>query len=177
MIETSRLTLRRFEAADRAPFAAINGDPRVGDWLGGVIDAVASDAMLDRINGHIDTHGWGLWAAELSAERRLIGFIGLAHVAEGALPVGPAVEMGWRLAHDVWGRGLATEGARAALDWAFDNIESPEFIAFTAASNLASQSVMRKIGMVADPGRNFDHPRLAQAHPLRPHVVYAARRR
>lgn len=176
MIETPRLVLRRFREEDRAPFAAVNGDPRVSDWLGGPIDRAASDALLDRINAHIDEHGWGLWAAELKAPGRPIGFIGLTHVAAGALPVGPAVEMGWRLSHDAWGQGLATEGAKAALDWAFENIDAPEFIAFTAATNLASQGVMRKIGMVADPSRDFDHPRLAPDHPLNRHVVYAARR-
>jgi len=176
MIETPRLVLRRFREEDREPFAALNADPRVGDWLGGAIDRAASDAMLDRINAHIDEHGWGLWAAELKVPGRLVGFIGLAHVAAGALPVGPAVEMGWRLSHDAWGQGLATEGAKAALDWALIHIEMKEFIAFTAATNLASQGVMRKIGMVADPSRDFDHPRLAADHPLNRHVVYVASR-
>ncbi|MBP7701150.1 MAG: GNAT family N-acetyltransferase [Phenylobacterium sp.] len=176
MIETPRLVLRRFREEDREPFAAINGDPRVSDWLGGPIDRAASDRTLDRINAEIDELGWGLWAAELKAGGRLIGFIGLAPVEAGALPVGPAIEMGWRLSPDTWGQGLATEGAKAALDWAFEHIDAPEFIAFTAATNVQSQAVMRKIGMVADPSRDFDHPRLAPDHPLNRHVVYVARR-
>ena len=176
MIETDRLILRAFRDADREPFAAINGDPRVGDWLGGVIDRAASDAMLDRINAHIDETGWGLWAAERKADARLIGFIGLSTVKAGALPVGPAIEMGWRLTPDAWGGGFATEGARAALDWGFDHIDTPEIIAFTATTNLASQAVMRRIGMTPDPARDFDHPRLAEDHPLRRHVVFAAKR-
>ena len=176
MIETPRLVLRRFREEDREPFAAINGDPRVSDWLGGPIDRAASDRTLDRINAEIDELGWGLWAAELKPDGRLIGFIGLAPVEAGALPVGPAIEMGWRLSPDTWGQGLATEGAKAALDWAFEHIDAPEFIAFTAATNVKSQAVMRRIGMVADPSRDFDHPRLAPDHPLNRHVVYVARR-
>jgi RimJ/RimL family protein N-acetyltransferase len=97
-------------------------------------------------------------------------------VAEGAFPVGPAVEMGWRLIPEAWGDGLATEGAKAALAWGFDHIDAPEFIAFTAETNLKSQAVMRRVGMVSDPSRDFDHPRLAPDHPLRRHVVYVARR-
>jgi len=176
MIETPRLILRRFREADRDTFAAMNGDPRVGDWLGGVSDRAASDATLDRINAHIDAHGWGLWAAERKADGRLVGMIGLSTVKADALPVGPAVEMGWRLAPEAWGEGLATEGAQAALDWGLANIDAREIIAFTAATNLKSQSVMTRIGMTPDPSRDFDHPRLAEGHPLRRHVVYAARR-
>ncbi|WP_332772876.1 GNAT family N-acetyltransferase [Phenylobacterium sp.] len=176
MIQTPRLILRRFREEDRDAFAAMNGDPRVGEWLGGTSDRAASDAMLDRINAHIDEHGWGLWAAERKADARVVGFIGLATVKADALPVGPAVEMGWRLIPDAWGGGLATEGARAALDWGFGHIDTPEIIAFTAATNLKSQAVMARIGMVADPVRDFDHPRLAEDHPLRRHVVYAAAR-
>ncbi len=176
MIETDRLILRAFRDEDREAFAAINGDPRVGDWLGGVIDRAASDAMLNRINAHIDEHGWGLWAAERKVDQRLIGFIGLSTVKADALPVGPAIEMGWRLAHDAWGGGLATEGAQAALAWGFAHVDTKEIIAFTASTNLASQAVMRRIGMTPDPARDFDHPRLAVDHPLLRHVVFVARR-
>ena len=176
MIETERLILRGYREEDREDFAALNGDPRVGAWLGGTLDRGRSDAMLDRINGHIATHGFGLWGAERKADHRLVGFVGLATVKAGDLPVGPAIEMGWRLIPESWGRGLASEGARAALAWGFAHIDTDEIIAFTADSNLASQAVMRKIGMIHDPVRDFDHPRLADDHPLRRHVVFAARR-
>lgn len=176
MLQTDRLILRAFRDEDREPFAALNGDPRVGDWLGGTLDRAGSDAMIERINAHIDEHGWGLWAAERRADRRLIGMIGLSTVKAGSLPVGPAVEMGWRLAPEAWSGGYATEGARAALDWGLAHIDTPEIIAFTAASNLKSQAVMTRIGMTPDPSRDFDHPRLTPDHPLLRHVVYAARR-
>jgi RimJ/RimL family protein N-acetyltransferase len=84
--------------------------------------------------------------------------------------------MGWRLAVGAQGQGLATEGARAALDWGFANLDVNEILAWTADSNVASQAVMRRIGMTPDPSRDFDHPRLAEDHPLRRHVVFAARR-
>lgn len=176
MIETERLILRGYREEDREPFAALNGDPRVRQWLGGTSDRAASDAMLDRINLHIAEHGWGLWALERKADHRLIGFTGLAEVKAGALPVGPAVEMGWRLSPDAWGGGFATEAAQAALAWGLAHIDTDEIIAFTAATNLKSQAVMTRIGMKADPSRDFDHPRLAPDDPLLRHVVYSARR-
>lgn len=176
MIETPRLILRSYREDDREAFAALNGHPEVGAWLGGTQDRVQSDALLDRINAHIARHGFGFWAAERKADGRLIGAVGLVVVEPGHLPVGPAVEMGWRLIPDAWGAGFATEGAAAALAWGFDHLDVEEIIAFTARSNRASQAVMRRIGMVADPARDFDHPNLHRGHPLRPHVVYAARR-
>jgi RimJ/RimL family protein N-acetyltransferase len=175
VIVTDRLVLRRWTDADRPAFAAINGDPRVHDWLGGPISAEASDALMDRINAGIDLQGFGLWAAERCADGRLAGMIGLSRVAAGDLPVGPCVEIGWRLHPDVWGQGLASEGARAALDWGFGPGALTEILAFTAETNLASQAVMRRIGMTPDPARDFDHPRLAPGHPLRRHVVWMAR--
>ncbi|CAN7179879.1 GNAT family N-acetyltransferase [Phenylobacterium sp. LjRoot164] len=175
MIQTERLILRAYREEDRADFAALNGDPQVGAWLGGTLDRAGSDALLDRFNAQIAEHGWGPWAVERKSDGRLIGMTGLACVNE-ALPVSPATEIEWRLIPAAWGQGYASEAARAVLDWAFANLDQDEFLAFTADTNLASQGVMRKIGMVADPARDFDHPNLAADHPLNRHVVYVARR-
>lgn len=173
MIETDRLILRPFRDDDREPFAAINGDPRVSDWLGGPIDRAASDAAIDQINTHIGEHGFGFWAAERRADGRLIGMIGLKRMSP-ELPPAPAIEAGWRLSPDAWGQGLAAEGARAALAWGFTYLTASEIIAITAVGNRRSRAVMEKIGMVEQPGRAFDHPLMDATHPLRRHVVYAA---
>jgi RimJ/RimL family protein N-acetyltransferase len=175
VIETARLILRPFRDADRDAFAALNGDPRVSDWLGGPIDRAASDAGVDRINGHIAEHGFGFWAAERKSDGRLIGMIGLKHMA-AELPPAPAIETGWRLSPDAWGQGFAAEGAQAAVAWGFAHLPADEIIAITAIGNRRSQAVMRRIGMVEHPARSFDHPGLAEAHPLRRHVVYVATR-
>ena len=174
MIETARLILRPWRADDRAAFAEINGDPRVGEWLGGVIDRAASDALIDRIQADMAAQGFGFWAAEQKADRRLVGMIGLRHVE--FLPGGPTIEMGWRLHPDAQGQGLATEGAAAALAWGFANTDAPELVAFTAETNLRSQAVMQRLGMRRAPERDFEHPKLAEDHPLRRHVMYVAAR-
>lgn len=175
MIQTERLILRPYREEDRPDFAALNGDPQVGEWLGGTLDQAGSDALLDRLNAHITEHGWGAWAVERKSDGRLIGMTGLAPVSD-VLPVGPAIEIEWRFTPDAWGKGYATEAAQAALAWGIANLDVPEILAFTADTNLASQGVMQKIGMVADPSRDFDHPRLAADHPLNRHVVYTARK-
>ena len=174
MIETDRLFLRPWRDDDLAAFAAINADPLVAVWLGGVRSPAETEAQIARIAAHIARHGYGFWAAERKADRRLVGMIGLKFNEE--TPPGPGVELGWRLAHDCWGQGLATEGARAAMAWGFANLDAPEITAFTAIGNRASRAVMTRIGMIHDPARDFDHPGLPAGHPLRAHVLYAAGR-
>jgi RimJ/RimL family protein N-acetyltransferase len=175
MIETERLRLRPFKETDRDEFARINADPRVGDWLGGPIDRAASNTFLDAQRREHEDLGFGFWAAEQKGSGRLVGMIGIRHMPAD-LPPAPAIEAGWRLSADCWGQGLATEGAGAALQWAFDNLETDEIVAITAASNTRSQAVMRRLGMAEVPSRTFDHPRLPEGHPLRRHVVFAVRR-
>jgi RimJ/RimL family protein N-acetyltransferase len=112
---------------------------------------------------------------ERKADRAVIGLTGL--LAMGAdLPPGPALEVGWRLAPSTWGQGYATEAAQAAVDWGFAHRDAAEIVAVTAVSNLASQAVMRRIGMTPEPWRDFDHPKLAPDHPLRRHVTWSRKR-
>lgn len=173
MITTSRLVLRPFGEDDLEAFAALNGDPRVNVWLGGPIDKTATQAVLARSMAQQAEHGFSWWAAELRATGALVGMCGLSVVGTD-LPAGPGVEIGWRFVPEVWGLGLATEAAAATLAWAAEHLPGQEIIAFTAQTNLKSQAVMRRIGMAPMPERDFDHPRLAQDHPLRRHVVFAA---
>jgi RimJ/RimL family protein N-acetyltransferase len=86
------------------------------------------------------------------------------------------VELGWRLAREAWGEGYASEGAAASLAWGRARLDVERIVAFTADTNLRSQAVMRRIGMTRRPDLDFDHPELAQNHPLRRHVVYALAR-
>ena len=172
-IETDRLVLRPYREADRAAFAELNGHPDVGAWLAGVQTREQSDAMMDRINAHIGEKGYGFWAAERKADGRLIGAIGLLTMGDD-LPAPSALELGWRVHPDAQGTGLATEGAAAAKAWALANLDIPEIVAITAESNVRSQNVMRKIGLRPDPSRDFDHPRLAEDHPLRRHVFWTS---
>ena len=118
--------------------------------------------------------GWGCWAVELKAESAFIGFIALAEPSFEA-HFTPCVEIGWRLAKEHWGQGLATEGARAVLDFAFDRLGLDEVVSFTAATNAPSRRVMEKLGMSRDPAEDFDHPRIPPGHPLCRHVLYRLR--
>ncbi len=174
MITTDRLTLRPAVDADRDAIATLNANPRVGAWLGGVRDRAQSDAFVDLVQAHQAEHGFGFWVVERQADRQVVGMTGIWWTPP-EIGLGRIVEIGWRFQAEAWGQGYATEAAKAALAYGFDALNLPEIIAFTAGANLASQSVMRRIGMRHDPARDFDHPGLAQDHPLRPHVVFVAR--
>ncbi len=175
-LRTPRLWLRRWRALDRAPFAALNADPRVVEFLSGPLSREASDALVARIEAHFDTHGFGWWAVEIPGVTPFAGFVGLSIPAFSA-HFTPCVEIGWRLAADCWGGGYATEGARAALDFGFGALGLDEIVSFTVPANLRSRRVMEKLGMGHDPADDFDHPALPEGHALRRHVLYRIARR
>jgi RimJ/RimL family protein N-acetyltransferase len=120
---------------------------------------------------HFERHGFGLYAAELIATGKFIGFIGL-NVPTFDATFMPAVEIGWRLAYEQWGQGLATAGADAVVRHAFEDLKLASLVSFTTAANFRSRRVMEKIGMVHDSAADFEHPNLPEDHPLRPHVLY-----
>ena len=171
MLETERLRLRDWRPSDRKPFAEINVDPRVMEFFPKLLTREESDAMVERIEAHFRTHGFGLYAAELRESRRFIGYIGLHEPAFEA-HFTPCVEIGWRLASDVWGLGLATEGALAVARHGFENLGLDEIVSFTVPANHRSIRVMEKIGMARDAGGDFDWPDLPVGHRLGPHVLY-----
>jgi len=171
MLETERLLLRRWQDSDREPFAAINADPRVMEFFPGCLTREESDQLMDGIESHFDNRGFGLFATELKAEHALIGFIGL-HVATFQAHFTPCVEIGWRIAAPYWGKGLATEGSREVIRYAFEWLRLESLVSFTVPENVASRRLMEKLGMTHDPAEDFDHPRLPPGHRLRRHVLY-----
>jgi RimJ/RimL family protein N-acetyltransferase len=170
-ISTPRLLMRQWRTSDRREFARLNADARVMRHFPSVLDRAASDAMARRIEMSLAERGWGLWALEVPGIARFIGFVGLS-VPLVTLPFSPCVEVGWRLAFEHWGRGYATEGARAALLAAFEWLDLEEIVSFTALANRRSRNVMERIGMKPDEGGDFAHPALAADHECSRHCLY-----
>jgi RimJ/RimL family protein N-acetyltransferase len=170
-LRTDRLWLRAWRAADREPFAALNADPVVMEHFPSTLTREESDALADRIEARFELHGWGLWAVEVVETGEFAGYVGLTPQTFD-VHFTPAVEVGWRLAHQYWGRGYAPEAGRAALHYGFDVIDLDEIVSFTTVANLRSQRVMQKLGMTRDPADDFDHPALPEGHPQRSHVLY-----
>src|SRR5690242_20842654 len=133
-IRTERLLLRRWKAADRPPFAELNAHPEVVEYLAGALSRSESDAFADRIEAHFDRHGFGLWAVEVTGGVPFAGFVGLA-IPRFEAHFTPCVEIGWRLAREQWGKGYATEAARAVLDFGFHDLRLEEIVSFTTLEN------------------------------------------
>lgn len=167
-----RVSLRPWRDTDLEPFAILNADPRVMAFLPAPLTRDEAAAMMARMQARLARQGWGHWALDVGG--RCIGFIGLSAPTFEA-HFTPCVEIGWRLAHEAWGHGYATEGAQLALDHGFERLGLDEIVSFTTVANLRSLRVMERLGMTHDPADDFGHPRLP-GHPLQPHLLYRLRR-
>ncbi|MEY9966969.1 RimJ/RimL family protein N-acetyltransferase [Streptacidiphilus sp. MAP12-16] len=170
-LRTDRLILRDWRESDLQPWAAMNADPQVRQYLGPLLTFEQASAWVLNFQDDLDRNGFGFWAVEVRASGEFIGFTGLGTVE---MPF-TGIELAWRLARPAWGHGYATEAARAALQYGFDMVGLPEILAVTMAENLRSQAVMRRIAMTTDPAEDFDDPDV-EPGPLRRHVVYRKRR-
>ncbi len=172
-IVTARLHLRPVRVEDIVVAAALSADDRVMRWLGGVLTEDRAREWLDRQLAQWERHGFGRFA--VSFEGAVVGFAGLSRF-EFDLGLVPGIEIAWRFAYEHWGRGYATEAARAVLDDAFGRVGLTEVVAITTPHNERSRRVMDRLGMIYSPGETFEHPRVPEGDPNRTHVVYRLRR-
>lgn len=172
---TPRLLLRRWRPEDREPYARLSADPRVMEFFPAPLSREESDEQIERFERHFDEHGFGMWAVERRDSPGCIGRIGLL-MATFPAPFTPCVEIGWVLAAEHWGLGLAAEGAREVLRHGFTALAFDEIFSWTAVANARSRRVMETIGLRHDSAGDFEHPKLPEGHPLRRHVLYRARR-
>ena len=175
MLVTERLRLREWREADKALLAEIHSDPEVMQFLGGVKSFEETCEVVDLLVSMFRSGEPGFWAAERISDGALIGWLGL-HNLGPEYPFGPALEIGWRLGRRFWNQGYATEGARAALNYAFDTLNASRVFGFTALANARSEAVMQRIGMKKVKGGDFAHPDFLATDPHSVHVLYVAER-
>jgi ribosomal-protein-alanine N-acetyltransferase len=169
MIETARLILRPWRDSDLPLFAEQNADPVVMRYLVGPLTRAQSDDYVAQAVRHLAETGYCKWAVEAPGVAPFIGAVGLSRVKFEA-SFTPAVEVAWQLHRNYWGRGYATEAARAAIEDGFTRIGLTEIVALTTLGNLAFQRVMQRLGMTRT--IEFDHPAVAGNSPLRRHILY-----
>lgn len=164
-----RVTLRPWRLPeDLDPLFAINGDAAAMRHFPNVMDRAESADWARRMAEDFATRGWGFWPMELRGHG-MAGVVGIKPAAFEA-EFTPAVEIGWRVAPAFQRQGLAEEGARLALAHGFGPARLDRIVAWTPPGNAPSWRLMEKLGMRRD--RVFDHPRLPEGHPLRPHLLY-----
>ena len=146
-VETARLLLRRWQDDDLERLVALYGDPRVARFLsvdGHPWPRERSVGAFEHFRGEWQEHGFGPWAATDKHTGRWLGQIGLNELPRWPGP--DKIEVGWDLHPPVWGQGLATEGARAALGYGFEVVGLERIISTARADNAASRRVMEKCG-------------------------------
>jgi len=175
-LKTERLLLRPWQKRDRDPFAAMNANRQVMQYFVGPMTRRQSDEAVDRYLAAFEQDGFSFLVAELRETGAFAGVIGL-QVMHDVVPnlQQPAVEVGWRIALEQQGKGLATEGGKAVIDLAFNHFFLDEVVAITATANTASRRVMEKLGMKHRAELDFDHPRMPPNHLYARHTLYQIR--
>ena len=156
LLETARLRLRRFTAADLDRLVELDADPEVMRWI-----SYGAPTPRERYEQEIlprwfaqyeATPLLGYWAAETRDDG---GFVGWFHLRPDRIDAGEQ-ELGYRLRRAAWGRGFATEGGRALLAHGYERVGAGRISARTLAGNRASQRVMQKCGLAYE--RDFVYP-------------------
>jgi 3-dehydroquinate dehydratase/shikimate dehydrogenase len=174
VLKTQRLILRPWTDEDFEPFARLNADPRVMQYYPNILTRIESDHTAQIIKKMIEDEGWGRWAVSLHGSNEFIGTIGLYRLDTETFPTSfsPAVAIGWRICVEHWGKGYATEGAKAALEYGFSKLQLEEIVATCAVENASSRNVMEKIGMKYDPKNDFYLPNVPKENRMSKCVLY-----
>ena len=171
MYETNRLILREWQDKDSEPFVKLNQDPDVMEFFPKLKTKDETIASITSIKNGFKEKYFGLYACELKDTHQFIGFVGL-DIPVFEAPFTPCVEIGWRIAKEFWGQGLAVEAAHKCFEIGFNIFNLDEIVSFTAIPNKKSERVMQKLGMNHNEGENFYHPNLHNEHTLSLHVLY-----
>ena len=142
-LQTERLLMRGWRYEDHRPFAAILGDPAVARGLGKDRGLTPHEAWVDMsmMAGHWPLRGFGHWALEERDSGEFVGRAGLYFP-----PDWPAMEVGWTVAREHWGKGYAPEAARAACEWAHDELGARHVVSLIHPANEQSIRVAEKLG-------------------------------
>jgi RimJ/RimL family protein N-acetyltransferase len=148
VIQTARLLLRPWRIDDLVPYAEMNADPGVRQYMHPArpLSREESDAEIGAIVDGWAALGFGHWAVELRGSGELIGRTGAKRHSDWDLDP-ENTEVGWLYARHVWGQGYATEGAIAAIGFCIEELRRPEVISIADVENVASHRVMRKAGL------------------------------
>ncbi|GEQ86095.1 GNAT family acetyltransferase [Patiriisocius marinistellae] len=171
-IQTERLGLRNWEESDIIPFAKMCADKIVMEHFPAVLSLKETTDLITRFKKHLQDYGYTYYAVETLNTHEFIGFTGIA-MQTWESDFTPAVDIGWRLKQSAWGKGYATEAAKACLTYASEILKLEEIISVCTFHNIPSENVMQKIGMQFV--KEFEHPKLIEYPKLNPCKLYIFR--
>ena len=174
-LSTDRILLRPWKDSDYEPFYEMSSASQVYEFLPPFPDKTSCDAFVDTWREDFSRRGWGFWALEHRESGAFIGTSGM-HEPGPEFGVGRAcVEIGWRLAPAFWGKGFASEAARAVMRFAFHELRLDELVSFTAVGNKRSCAVMERLGMERE--KEFDLLLMPSDSPHRRSFLYRLSRK
>jgi [ribosomal protein S5]-alanine N-acetyltransferase len=157
VLETERLRLRAHVAADVDSLQAVLGDPVAMEFYPAAFDRRGVEEWIRKNHERYVHHGYGKWAMVMKTTGELCGSCGLVlQEVEGR----SQIEVGYNVRRDLWGRGYATEAARASIEYAFGKLGADRVIAMIRPENLRSVRVAEKNGMICEKvifWRGYDH--------------------
>jgi RimJ/RimL family protein N-acetyltransferase len=156
ILRSERLALRNWRESDRTAFAALNSAREIMADLGGPLSREESDAKFDRYVAAFARHGLCRWALE-NGDGLFVGYAGLMPSRAGH-PLGAHFDIGWRLARAAWGKGYATEAARAALRDGFERVGLTEVLAYTSDDNVRSLAVIARLKLQRAATLDYSEP-------------------
>lgn len=169
LFKSERLGFRHLTMDDFDDLLEINTDEEAMRFFPSIYTAEATEKMIQKNLDFYNTIGYGRYAMDLLDSGTFIGFVGSGPITfEFPLELHP--EIGWRINKKYWNKGYATEGAKASLDYDFENLGFDKVYSFTAIPNKPSERIMQKLGMKQL--SNFLHPRVEKGHELSEHVLY-----
>lgn len=159
ILKSERLGFRNWTKSDLTELAKINADPEVMEYFPKLLTEKETSEFIDRLIKHYDNNGYNYFATEILETGELIGFIGLAF-QDYKTDFTPAIDIGWRLKKNAWGKGFATEGANKIFEFGFSELNLDKIISTCTEKNSKSENIMKKIGM--DKIGEFNHPKLKE---------------
>lgn len=173
IFNSERLGFRNWQDSDLKALAKMNADPRVMEYFPSTVDEIETAKFIARMQAEFAKHNFCYFAVDLLSSNEFIGFIGLSN-KDFEADFTPCVDIGWRIDPDHWGKGYATEGAKACLDYGFNTIALTSIVSMAPKINKKSIAVMKKIGMQFE--TEFDHPALLDDERLKTCVLYKIER-
>jgi len=164
---SKRLQFRIWKESDLDAFAAMNSNKEVMQFYVNPYNVEVSKNLLMNLKQLFEKKGYTMFCVELKESNEFAGFVG---IMDATFQTEPAIEIGWRLLPEFWNKGLATEGAKRCLKYAFEELSIEKIYAVTSIPNKPSERVMQKIGMKKV--GEFMHPKIEEEHPLALHVKY-----
>jgi len=169
IFKSKRVGFRRWQDSDIEPFYLLNSDAKAMEFFPKLLNRAENLRLVERIKQTFEAQGFCFYAVDLLQTGEFMGFVGFTRTSFEA-DFTPCVEIGWRLATQFWGQGIATEAAIACLQYGFERLGFEQVYSFTSVLNNRSERVMQKIGM--ERVKTFEHPVLAVGDRLRLHILY-----